>query len=105
MIVSRLTYVAERGGDDAGPSHANLLLLLEEFMERSWPHVQAWRLYSLPVGQPKNLLVMEIEYQSFEAYGKFWTEMSSDPDVPEFQRKLRELTERAVTEEIWHLAE
>lgn len=53
------------------------------------PHVKAWRVYSLPVGQLKNLLVMETEYESFEAYEKSMAEMFSDPEVPEIQGKLR----------------
>jgi hypothetical protein len=104
MIVNRQTLAAKRGGDEAGPSHTNLLSLLKEFMESfSSPHMKAWRLYSWPVGQPMNLLVLEMEYESFEAYEKSMAEMLSHPKTPEFQRKLRELTERPVTQEIWNL--
>ena len=63
--------------------------MLKEFIERFVPHVKAWRVYSLPVGQLKNLLVMETEYESFEAYEKSMAEMFSDPEVPEIQGKLR----------------
>ena len=48
---------------------------------------------------------MEIEYESFEAYEKSMAEIFSHPEVPEFQTKIRELTERAVTQEIWRLAD
>ena len=58
MIVNRQTIVAKRGGDEAGPSHAKLLSLLQKFRERfSSPHIKAWRFYSWPVGQPLNVIV------------------------------------------------
>jgi hypothetical protein len=105
MIVLRQTYAAKRGGDEAGPSHVPLQSLVKAFMERPWSHVHAWRLYSMPVGQPMNLVVLEIEYESFEAYESYWGEMYSDPETPEIMKIVRELTERAVTQEIWQLAD
>jgi hypothetical protein len=52
-----------------------------------------------------NEVVVEIEYESLEAYEKSLAEMLSDPEVREGQKRVRELTERAATQEIWHLAD
>jgi hypothetical protein len=61
-----------------------------------------FRVYT-PRIAPFSQVVAEWEYESLEAYDKFWEEWSARPETAQFMEKWNELTENGGTNEIWNL--
>jgi len=97
MLVDRRTWVVKRRCMEEA-----LELIKAEGKRVGSPPV--WRLYEPKVGG-FDLLALEMEYESLEAYEKWWAEYSASPEAAAFQGKLYELTEVGGANELWVLAE
>jgi hypothetical protein len=52
-----------------------------------------------------NLLVFEMTSESIEEHEKWWTEFNATPEATASYEKWDELVERAVSTEVWNVAE
>jgi hypothetical protein len=97
MLVDRRTWVVKRGRMEEA-----LELFKAEGKRIGSPPV--WRLYAPNIGG-FDLLALELEYESLEAYERSWAEYSASPEAAAFQEKLYELTEVGCANELWALVE
>jgi hypothetical protein len=97
MLVNRRTWVVKRGRMEEA-----LELLKAEGKRIGSPPVM--RLYAPNIGA-SDLLALEFEYESLEAYEKWSAEYFASPEAAAFQQKLYELTEVGGANEFWALVE
>jgi LPS sulfotransferase NodH len=100
MIVNRRTYnIKPYRMDEA-------VALMKSEIEATAGFPGAYRIYEaghLGSGAPYDILVVEFEYENFEAYEKGWNSWVAMPK-DEFMSKWIEIANPGGTSEIWRLA-
>ena len=97
MLVNRLMYPVKLGCME------ELVELTKAERERA-KHPNASRIYTSHLGT-HDVLAIEIEFENFEEYERYWTEWNASPEAAVFMEKFIRLTERGYINEIWRLIE
>ena len=97
MFLNRRTWVVKRG-------HMQEALELFKAEGKRIDSPIPMRLYAPNIGS-FDLLALESEYESLEAYEKNMAEYFASPEGTAFQEKLYELTEVGGADEFWVLVE
>jgi hypothetical protein len=101
MIANRRTFNVHPGKMDAAVEW----LQQEAAAEKArGPLPGVYRIYVTSIGT-FNQVVLEIEFESLEAYDQFWSTWFSRPESVEANERFNKLTAPGGTNEIWTLIE
>jgi hypothetical protein len=76
--------------------------VLREAQHAKLPH--GYRLYTSDLGA-RNILALEIDFEGFEEYDRFWRSWQSVDPRPVFDEKYAALVEHDIANEIWERVE
>jgi hypothetical protein len=99
MIIDRFVFSAKLG------RQGDLIKLLKADMERH-PLLHATRIFWMPIGPPRGMVVVEHEFKDRAESEKFWGEWGANPEAADFLKELRDmLTEAGWRVEQWVLVD
>ena len=100
MIINRRTFHAKPGRTEEAA--AALKGAIESFPAYTGAYrIYTWGLLATP---PENTVVVEFEYEDFEAYQRLWNEWAATPEAAKYAEETAELWENRSDNEIWELA-
>jgi hypothetical protein len=100
MIVNRRTFNVKQGRMEEA------VALIKAGFEAFPSYTGAYRIYtwSILASAPGDVMVVEFEYEDFEAYQRLWNEWAASPGAEVYYEQSPEIFERGGSSEIWELA-
>jgi hypothetical protein len=93
MYINRITYKVKRG------AIAEMVKLSKVEIERTRSKATVYTAYF----GPRDVVVFDFEFESLEAYQKFWNEWVASPEGDEFMKKFNTLLESGGSNELWYV--
>jgi hypothetical protein len=91
MFINRITYKVKPG------SIVEVVKLSKAEIERTRSKATVYTAYF----GPNDVVVFDFEFESLEAYQKFWNEWFASPEGDEFMKKFNTLVESGGSNELW----
>jgi hypothetical protein len=93
MFINRITYKVTPGAID------EVVKLSKAEIERTGSKATVYT----PYFGPNDVVVFDFEFESLEAYRKFWNEWFASPEADEFMKKFNTLVESGGSNELWYV--
>jgi len=93
MFINRITYKVKPG------AMPEVVKLSKAEIERTRSKATVYIAYF----GPRDVGVFDFEFESLEAYQKFWNEWYASPEGVEFIKKVNPLLESGGSDELWYV--